>query len=47
MSDDFNAQLLLADEIDLSIDEAIGLMLEFKKFGKDFGEIRGVSYFIL
>jgi hypothetical protein len=47
MSDDLNAQILLADEIDLSVDDAIKLMLEFKKSGRDFGEVHGVSYFIL
>lgn len=47
MSEDLNAKLLLTQEIDLSVDDAIKLMLEFKNNGKDHGKIHGVHYFIL
>ena len=47
LSEDLNAQILLTSEIDLSIDEAIGLLLDFKENGKDNGKIHGVQYFVL
>lgn len=47
MSEDLNAQIGLSKKLDLSVDEAINLMLEFKKTGKDHGTIHGVEYYIL
>lgn len=47
LSEDLNAQIGLSEKYDLSVDDAIGLMLEFKKTGKDYGVIHGVEYYIL
>ena len=47
LCEDLNAQILLTEEIDLSIDQALKLMFEFKESGKQDGEIQGVSYFIV
>ena len=45
--EDLNAQIGLSKKYDLSVDDAINLMLEFKKTGKDHGTIHGVEYYIL
>ncbi len=45
--DDLNAQIMLSDEVDLDIRDAVGLMVEFKETGKDHGEINGVEYYIV
>lgn len=47
MSDDLNAKIALTQDFDLSVDDALKLMFEFKNTGKDFGNIHGVHYFIL
>ena len=38
LSEDLNAQSLLAQELDLSIDEALKIMFDFKENNKIFGE---------
>ena len=45
--EDLNAQILLSEEMDLSIDDALKLMFEFTESGKNHGVIQGVSYFIV
>jgi tetratricopeptide (TPR) repeat protein len=48
ISEDLNAQILLTqDNVEIAVDDALKLMLEFKETGKDFGIIHGVQYFIL
>ncbi len=46
LTDELNAELLLTQRIELTLDEALKLMLDFKEHGKDFGKIHGVQYFI-
>ncbi len=47
LSDDLNAKILVCEPADLSVDDALALMLEFQKTGKDHGKIHGIDYFIL
>lgn len=47
IADDLNAQLMLSKEMEISVDDAIKLMLDFKETGKDSGKIHGVQYFII
>lgn len=47
MCENFCARILVLEQIELSCDEAIDLMLDFHESGKDYGKIRGVEYFIL
>ncbi len=46
LTDELNAELLLTQKIEITLDEALKLMLDFKEHGKDFGKIHGVQYFI-
>lgn len=47
LSEDLNAQIGLSKKYDLPVDDAISLMMEFKKTGRDHGVIHGVEYYIL
>lgn len=47
MCENLNAQILVMDSIDLPVDDALNLMLDFHESGKDHGEVNGVQYFIL
>ena len=47
LTDDLNAQLMLDDNIELDVEDAIRIMLEFKENGTDHGQIHGVNYFVL
>lgn len=47
MTEDLNAKLLLSEDIDLPIGDALKLMFEFKNDGKDHGKVNGIQYFIL
>ena len=47
LSEDLNAQSLLAQELDLSIDEALKIMFDFKENDKIFGETYWVNYFVV
>lgn len=47
MSEELDVQLLLTGEVDLSIDEAIQLLLRYHKDGVDAGVIRNVNYIII
>ena len=47
LSEELNAQILMSKEIDLSIDDALKLMFDFKENGCNHGEIYGVKYMII
>lgn len=47
LTDDLNAQLMLDENIELDVEDAIRIMLEFKENGTDHGQIHGVNYFVL
>lgn len=44
--EDLDVQIWVNDVVDLSIDDALKLMLEFVESGKNHGIIKGVSYYI-
>lgn len=47
LTEDLNAQVALSREFELSVDDAIKLMFDFKNDGIDQGTIHGIQYFIL
>jgi hypothetical protein len=47
LSEDLSAQILMTQKIEISVDDALKLMLDFKEHGVDSGRINGVQYFIV
>lgn len=45
--EDLSAQILLTRDIEISVDEALEIILEFKEKGKDCGMIYDAQYFVI